>query len=91
MSNFVDCRSDTVTKPTKEMRDAMAGLIILFIFPIFFSLFLFFILLASEVGDDVFCEDPTINQLEIRVATMFQKVFYFIFYSILLIISFSFS
>lgn len=27
----------------------------------------------SEVGDDVFREDPSINKLEARVATMFQK------------------
>lgn len=41
--NSVDLRSDTVTKPTPEMREAMA---------------------KAEVGDDVYGEDPTINQLQ---------------------------
>ena len=45
----VDLRSDTVTKPTPEMRRAMA---------------------EAEVGDDVFGEDPTVRQLEERVAAM---------------------
>lgn len=27
----------------------------------------------SEVGDDVFREDPTVNALEERIAQMFQK------------------
>jgi threonine aldolase len=39
----IDLRSDTVTKPTDEMRQAM---------------------LHAEVGDDVYGEDPTVNQLE---------------------------
>jgi len=45
----IDLRSDTVTRPTREMRDAMA---------------------AAEVGDDVYGEDPTVNALEQRVATL---------------------
>ena len=39
---MIDLRSDTVTRPTAEMRVAMA---------------------AAEVGDDVYLEDPTVNQL----------------------------
>lgn len=49
---MIDLRSDTVTKPTPEMRKAMA---------------------EAVVGDDVFGEDETIQQLENRVAQMFQK------------------
>lgn len=45
----IDLRSDTVTKPTAAMREAMA---------------------AAEVGDDVYGEDPTVNQLEAIVAEM---------------------
>ncbi|RMG83318.1 MAG: threonine aldolase [Bacteroidetes bacterium] len=44
--------SDTVTKPTPEMLQAM---------------------MAAEVGDDVFGEDPTINALEAKAAAMFGK------------------
>ena len=44
---MIDLRSDTVTRPTPEMKQAM---------------------LAAELGDDVFGEDPTINQLEKRAA-----------------------
>jgi threonine aldolase len=43
----VDLRSDTVTRPTRRMREAMA---------------------AAEVGDDVLGRDPTMRELEIRVA-----------------------
>lgn len=46
----IDLRSDTVTKPTKGMLQAM---------------------LNANVGDDVYKEDPTVNELEKRVATMF--------------------
>jgi threonine aldolase len=46
---MIDFRSDTVTKPCKAMRDAMA---------------------KAEVGDDVYGDDPTVNQLEIRVAEL---------------------
>jgi threonine aldolase len=45
----VDLRSDTVTRPTPEMRAAMA---------------------AAEVGDDVLDGDPTLRELETRVAGM---------------------
>ena len=43
----IDLRSDTVTRPTKQMRAAMA---------------------AAEVGDDVLDRDPTMRELETRVA-----------------------
>jgi len=43
----IDLRSDTVTKPTEQMRAAM---------------------LAAPVGDDVYAEDPTVNELEQQVA-----------------------
>lgn len=49
---MIDLRSDTVTKPSAAMREAMA---------------------AAEVGDDVMGEDPTVNALEARMATMLQK------------------
>ncbi|GAA3641134.1 threonine aldolase family protein [Flavivirga jejuensis] len=48
----IDLRSDTVTKPTKGMLDAM---------------------MQAKVGDDVFREDPTVNELEKRIANMFGK------------------
>lgn len=47
---IIDFRSDTVTKPTPAMLDAM---------------------MQAKVGDDVFGEDPTINQLENFTAQMF--------------------
>ena len=51
MNNAViDFRSDTVTKPTIGMREAM---------------------FAAPVGDDVFGEDPSINLLEEKTATLF--------------------
>lgn len=43
---MIDLRSDTVTKPTYEMRNAM---------------------FKAEVGDDVYGDDPTVNELE-RIA-----------------------
>ena len=49
---IIDLRSDTVTKPTKGMLDAM---------------------FSAKVGDDVFREDPTVNELEERLAGMFGK------------------
>src|SRR5688572_31717786 len=49
---FIDLRSDTVTVPTDEMRQAMAH---------------------AVVGDDVYGEDPTVNQLEHDAAEMFGK------------------
>lgn len=48
----VDFRSDTLTKPTPEMRQAMKD---------------------AEVGDDVFKEDPTVNELERVVAELLGK------------------
>ena len=48
----IDLRSDTVTKPTDEMRSAMA---------------------SAEVGDDVFGEDPSINELQERSAALLGK------------------
>jgi threonine aldolase len=47
---IIDYRSDTVTKPTKEMQEAM---------------------FAAPVGDDVFGEDPSINELESLSARLF--------------------
>lgn len=44
---MIDLRSDTVTKPTEQMRAAM---------------------LVAPVGDDVYAEDPTVNELEQQVA-----------------------
>ena len=48
---IIDLRSDTVTKPTKDMLDAM---------------------MQAKVGDDVFAEDPTINELQNKMAEMFS-------------------
>ncbi len=47
---IIDLRSDTVTKPTAGMMDAI---------------------MSAEVGDDVYKEDPTVNKLEEKLATMF--------------------
>lgn len=47
---MIDLRSDTLTRPTEDMRAAMAG---------------------AEVGDDVYGEDPTVLELQERVAEMF--------------------
>ncbi|MCA0153207.1 threonine aldolase family protein [Winogradskyella vincentii] len=47
---IIDLRSDTVTKPSKGMLNAM---------------------LNAEVGDDVYKEDPTVNALEEKLASMF--------------------
>ena len=49
---MIDLRSDTVTKPTPAMRNAMAN---------------------ADVGDDVYGEDPTVNLLEERAATILGK------------------
>jgi len=49
---IVDLRSDTVTRPTQPMLEAM---------------------MAAQVGDDVFDEDPTVKLLEERLAEMFNK------------------
>lgn len=47
---MIDLRSDTVTRPTPAMREAM---------------------LRASVGDDVFGEDPTVIELEQRMAALF--------------------
>jgi threonine aldolase len=52
MTSPIDLRSDTVTRPSQAMREAMA---------------------SAPVGDDVYGDDPTVNSLEDRVATMFGK------------------
>jgi threonine aldolase len=49
---MIDFRSDTVTKPTKEMLEAMFN---------------------APVGDDVFSEDPTVNELQDFAADYFGK------------------
>jgi len=45
----IDLRSDTVTTPSEEMREAAKN---------------------AAVGDDVYGEDPTLNELEMRVADL---------------------
>jgi threonine aldolase len=52
MTKMIDLRSDTVTKPSPQMLDAM---------------------LNARVGDDVFGEDPTVNELEKYAADLFGK------------------
>ena len=47
---MIDLRSDTITKPTPMMLDAMMN---------------------AKVGDDVYKEDATVNELETRIADMF--------------------
>lgn len=49
---MIDYRSDTVTKPSQEMREFMFN---------------------APVGDDVFQEDPTVNELEEFAANYFGK------------------
>ncbi len=46
----IDLRSDTVTRPTTGMLQAI---------------------MSAEVGDDVYKEDPTVNELERKLANMF--------------------
>ncbi|HSV37883.1 MAG TPA: GntG family PLP-dependent aldolase [Nocardioidaceae bacterium] len=48
---MIDLRSDTVTKPSRHMRHAMA---------------------SADVGDDVYGEDPTVLELQERVAGLFE-------------------
>lgn len=48
----IDLRSDTLTKPTPGMLEAM---------------------MKAEVGDDVYKEDPSINALEAKLASLFGK------------------
>lgn len=52
MTEPVDLRSDTVTRPTAPMLDAMR---------------------SARVGDDVYGEDPTVNELEYEVARLLGK------------------
>lgn len=52
MSTIVDLRSDTVTRPTPAMRQAIA---------------------TAEVGDNVLGDDPTVLELERRVAQIMNK------------------
>jgi threonine aldolase len=49
---MIDLRSDTVTKPSPDMRMAIAG---------------------AVVGDDVYHDDPTVNELETTVAALLGK------------------
>ncbi|PSR05816.1 MAG: threonine aldolase [Bacteroidetes bacterium SW_10_40_5] len=49
---MIDLRSDTVTKPTQPMLEAMSN---------------------ASVGDDVFGDDPTVNQFQERIAKLFGK------------------
>jgi threonine aldolase len=48
----VDLRSDTVTRPTPGMRQAIAN---------------------AVVGDDTLGDDPTVRELEVRVASLLEK------------------
>lgn len=48
----LDFRSDTVTRPTPEMREAAY---------------------KAEVGDDVYGDDPTVNELESKACEIFGK------------------
>jgi threonine aldolase len=50
MQQLIDFRSDTVTKPSPAMQEAM---------------------FKAKVGDDVFGEDPSVNELELLAAEMF--------------------
>ena len=52
MVDVIDLRSDTVTRPTPEMREVIA---------------------SAPVGDDQFGEDPSINRLQERVASLLGK------------------
>ena len=49
---IIDLRSDTVTHPTPEMREAIY---------------------SAEIGDDVFGDDPSVNELEQKAANMMGK------------------
>ncbi len=49
---YIDLRSDTVTRPTSAMREAMY---------------------KAEVGDDVYRDDPTVNELEREAARILGK------------------
>lgn len=47
---MIDLRSDTITKPTPQMLDAM---------------------FSAKVGDDVFGDDPTVNELQEKISSLF--------------------
>ncbi len=47
---MIDLRSDTVTRPTPGMLEAM---------------------MSADVGDDVFGDDPTVNELQSKVSALF--------------------
>ena len=49
MNKVVDLRSDTLTQPTRAMREAM---------------------MAAPLGDDVFGEDPSVNALQDKIASL---------------------
>ena len=51
-NHLADVRSDTVTRPTPAMMDAIN---------------------SAELGDDVYGDDPTTNQLEALATEMFEK------------------
>ena len=51
-NGLIDLRSDTVTRPSPSMRQAM---------------------MAAEVGDDIYGEDPTVNALQDRIAALLGK------------------
>ena len=51
-TNIVELRSDTFTKPSKEMLQFMT---------------------QAEVGDSIYDEDPTIIELESKIAKLFGK------------------
>ena len=50
--NMIDLRSDTVSLPTKQMKDFMFN---------------------AAIGDDVYGEDPSINELQEYAANLFNK------------------
>ena len=52
MNEIIDLRSDTVTLPSDEMREAIS---------------------RAKLGDDVFGEDPTVNELEKNAAKIMGK------------------
>jgi threonine aldolase len=49
MQTVIDLRSDTVTRPTEAMREAM---------------------MAAPLGDDVYGDDPSVNELQEKIAAM---------------------
>ncbi|MHA2157050.1 MAG: threonine aldolase family protein [Candidatus Hodarchaeales archaeon] len=54
-TSIIDLRSDTVTKPTPDMWEALRELD------------------DSQLGDDVYQEDPTVNELEAQAAKLMNK------------------